>query len=118
MVKTVEKASVTSDWLAWELEGNHRPSRENVSVAASQDIKDGQPVSFNASGDAIAFTGEGAVVGICIGGVKTSAEKGKGVILAHQSRIVPEKLTNVEADDLATVVAGLKTLGITAVRSA
>ena len=118
MVKNVEKAGVTSDWLAWELDGNHRPSRENVSVAANQTIKDSQPISFDASGDAVAFDGMGAVAGVMIGSVETKAEKGAGVILAHQSRIVPEKLTGVEAADLATVVAGLKTLGITAVRSA
>ena len=117
MVKTAEKAGVTSDWLAWELEGNHRPSRENVSVAANQTIKDGQPISFDASGDAVAFDGTGAVAGVAINGVTTKTEKGKGVILAHQARIVPEKLVGV-VGDLATVVAGLKTLGITAVRSA
>lgn len=113
----VAKKGVTSDWLAWELDGNHNPSRENVTVAADQTIEDGQPVSLNASGDIVAFNGTGAVAGIAIGAVKTTADKGKGVILAHQARIVAEKL-KVEADDLATVVAGLKTLGITTVRSA
>ena len=65
----------------------------------------------------VAFDGTGAVAGIAIGAVKTTTEKGEGVILAHQARIVAEKL-KVEADDLATVVAGLKALGITTVRSA
>ena len=113
----VTKKGVTSDWLAWELDGNHRPSRENATVAINQTIEDGQPVSLDASGDIVVFDGTGAVAGIAIGTVKTTAEKGKGVILAHQARIVAEKL-KVEANDLATVVAGLKTLGITTVRSA
>ena len=44
-------------------------------------------------------------------------EKGKGVILAHLSRVVPEKLV-VDSGQLVNAIAGLKTLGITAVRSA
>lgn len=117
MVKVVEKAGVTSDWLAWELDGNHRPSRENVSVAINQNIKDGQVISFDGAGDMIAFDGVAAVAGVCINGVKTGAEKGKGVILAHLSRVVAEKLV-VDSGQLVNAIAGLKTLGITAVRSA
>ena len=121
MVKTVTKKGVTSDWLAWELDGNHRPSRENVTVAPSQTLVDGQVISFNGSNQAVAYTGSGSVAGVFVGEATTGAsETLAGVIVARHARIVFEKLSGTGADETAkaTTLAGLKTIGITPVRQA
>ena len=124
MVKVVEKAGVTSDWLAWELDGNHRPSRENATVAASQALVNGAVVSKNAGGEVQVFGGatDEKAVGVFVGEVTTGAgATGKGVIVARTAKIVAEKLTwksGLAGAKQTAALADLAALHITAVRSA
>ena len=124
MVKVVEKAGVTSDWLAWELDGNHRPSRENVTVAASQALVNGAVVSKNAGGEVQVFGGatDEKAVGVFVGEVTTGAgATGKGVIVARTAKIVAEKLTwksGLAGAKQTAALADLAALHITTVRSA
>jgi hypothetical protein len=54
MVQTVtDSHSAVSDVIAWELEGNHRPSRKNVTSTASQSLVNGQVIAFDGSGNVI-----------------------------------------------------------------
>ena len=125
MVKSYEhKPVVTSNWLAVELDGNHRPSRENVDVAVSQTLVDGSVVSKNANGQVQIYGGatDEKAVGIFVGNVTTTAtETGKGVIVARVAKVVVEQLTFKAglADAKKTAsLADLAVLHITTVRSA
>lgn len=125
MVKSYEhKPVVTSNWLAVELDGNHRPSRENVNVAVSQNLVDGSVVSKNANGQVQIYGGatDEKAVGIFVGNVETSAAAtGKGVVVARVAKVVVEQLTFktglTEAKKTAAL-ADLALLDITTVRSA
>ena len=125
MVQTVtDSHAVVSDVIAWELEGNHRPSRENVVVAVSQTLTDGLVVSLNASGQAQVFggaVGEKAA-GVFVGEATTGAgATGKGVIVARTAKIVAEKLTwksGLAGAKQTAALADLAALYITAVSSA
>ena len=121
---TVTQKGVTSDWLATELDGNHRPSRENVTVAASQALVSGAVVSKNAGGEVQVFGGatDEKAVGVFAGEVTTGAgATGKGVIVARTAKIVAEKLTwksGLAGAKQTAALADLAALHITTVRSA
>lgn len=126
MVQTVtDNHSAVSDVIAWEVEGNHRPSRENVVIAASQDLSNGTVISYNASGQVQIFAGatDEVAAGIYIGDpvVTGSGQTAQGVIIARDARFVDGKL--VYKSGLSTAkkkeaLASLKALHITPVRSA
>lgn len=125
MVKTYEhKLTVTSSWLAVELDGNHRSSRENVDVAVSQTLVDGSVVSKNANGQVRIYSGatDEKAIGIFVGKVETGASAiGKGVIVARIAKVVVEQLTfkaGLAEAKKTTALADLATLEITTVRSA
>lgn len=121
---TVTQKGVTSDWLATELDGNHRPSRENVVVAVSQALTDGAVVSKNVGGEVQVFGGavDEKAVGVFVGEVATGAgATGKGVIVARTAKIVAEKLTwksGLAGAKQTAALADLAALHITTVRSA
>ena len=126
MVQTVtDNHSVVSDVIAWELEGNHRPSRENAVIAASQDLSNGTVISYNGSGQVQAFggvTGEVAA-GIYIGDAVTTGagQTAKGVVIARDARFVDGKLvykSGLSTAKKTEALASLKALHITPVRSA
>ena len=135
MTVTLEKP--TSAWLANELDGNHRPSRENVVIAASQTLVDGAVVSLNATGQIQAFTAAAAVeasgddpavprevaIGVYVGEsvITGAAATAEGVIVARTAKVVAENLTwgaALEAADIAAGLADLAAKDITTVRSA
>lgn len=121
---TVTQKGVTSDWLATELDGNHRPSRENVVVAVSQTLTDGLVVSLNANGQAQVFGGavDEKAAGVFVGEATTGAvATGEGVIVARTAKIVAEKLTwksGLAGAKQTAALADLAALHITTVRSA
>lgn len=121
---TVEKKGVTSDWLAVELNGNHRPSRENVVVAASQTLTDGLVVSLNANGQAQVYGGatDEIAAGIFVGEATTGAgATANGVIVARNAKVVAGKLTfksGLAGAKQTAALADLAKLHITTVRSA
>lgn len=121
---TVEKKGVTSDWLAVELDGNHRPSRENVVVAASQTLTDGLVVSLNANGQAQVYGGatDEIAAGIFVGEATTGAgATANGVIVARNAKVVAGKLTfksGLAGAKQTAALADLAKLHITTVRSA
>ena len=121
---TVTQKGVTSDWLATELDGNHRPSRENVTVAASQALVDGAVVSLNASGHVQVFGGatDEKAAGVFVGEVTTGAgATAKGVIVARTAKVVAENLTwksGLAGAKQTAALADLAALHITTVRSA
>lgn len=122
MTKTLQKP--TSAWLAVELDGNHRPSRENVVVAASQTLTDGLVVSLNANGQAQVYGGatDEVAAGVFIGEATTGAsETGAGVIVARTAKVVVENLTfksGLTTAKQTAALADLAKLHITTVRSA
>lgn len=123
MTKILQKP--TSEWLAVELEGNHRPSRENVVVAASQELTDGLVVSLNATGQAQIYGGttDEVAAGVYVGAdVKTaSGETASGVIVAHNAKVVVANLkfkTGLVVAKQTAALADLAKLHITTVRSA
>lgn len=125
MVQTVTKGGVTSDWLAFELDGNHRQSRENVTVAASQTLVDGQVIAYDGTGKAVAFTAAVSQVpaGIYVGDAVTTGASAtaKGVAVVRDARVVVSKLTwhaDVDSTEQTAALAELLKLGITTVRSA
>ncbi|MCH7395212.1 head decoration protein [Acinetobacter dispersus] len=126
MVKTVELTkAIVSNVIAWELEGNHRPSRENAVIAASQDLSNGTVISYNANGQVQIFGGatDEVAAGIFIGEriVTTSGQTAKGVVIARDARFVEgtllfkSGLTNAKKTE---ALASLKALHITPVRAA
>ena len=124
MVQTATKSGVTSDWLAFEVDGNHRQSRENITVAASQTLVDGQVISYDESGNVVAFTAavDQVPVGIMVGNVTTGAgATAKGAAVVRDARIVAEQLTwhaDVDSTEQGIALAELLELGITTARSA
>ncbi|WP_023270661.1 head decoration protein [Acinetobacter gyllenbergii] len=125
MVQTVtDTHSAISDVIAWELEGNHRPSRKNVTIAASQSLVNGQVIAFDGSGNVIKFSVQAtnAAAGIYIGDsvVTGSGQTAQGVIIARDSRYAEGKLVyaaGVTNGEKANAVAALALLNITSVRS-
>ena len=123
MTKTLQKP--TSAWLAVELDGNHRPSRENETVAASQALTDGMVVSKNATGQIQAYGGatDEVASGIYVGEAITTAAgvTAKGVSIARNAKVVAENLAFkaglAEAKKTAAL-ADLAKLHITTVRQA
>lgn len=122
---TVEMKGVTSDWLAVELDGNHRPSRENEVVAASQTLTDGTVISKNTSGQIQVYGGatDEVAAGIYVGATVTTAagETKKGVIVARSAKVVVANLTfksGLAAAKQTAALADLAKLHITTVRSA
>lgn len=126
MVQTVtDNHAVVSDVIAWELEGNHRPSRKNVTIAASQSLVNGQVVAFDGSGNVIKFSVQAtnAAAGIYIGDpvITGSGQTANGVIIARDARYAEGKLayaSGVTNGEKTNAVAALALLNITAVRSA
>ena len=126
MVQTVtDNHAVVSDVIAWELEGNHRPSRKNVTIAASQSLVNGQVIAFDGSGNVIKFSGQAtnAAAGIFIGDAVTTGagQTAKGVVIARDARYAEGKLayaSGVTNGEKTNAVAALALLNITAVRSA
>ena len=126
MVQTVTDSHVAvSDVIAWELEGNHRPSRKNVTIAASQSLVNGQVIAFDGTGDVIKFSVQAtnAAAGIYIGDsvVTGSGQTAQGVIIARDARYAEGKLayaSGVTNGEKTNAVAALALLNITAVRSA
>lgn len=122
MTKTLQKP--TSAQLAVELDGNHRPSRENVVVAASQELTDGLVVSLNANGQAQVYGGttDEVAAGVFVGEATTAAgETGSGVIVARSAKVVVANLkfkTGLAAAKQTAALADLAKLHITTVRSA
>lgn len=126
MVQTVtDNHAVVSDVIAWELEGNHRPSRNNETVAASQSLVNGQVVAKNGSGQIIAYTvaATAAAVGIFVGEaiVTGAGQTAKCVIVARDARFADEKLvyasgvTNGEKTNALTALAALSILPVRSV---
>lgn len=126
MVQTVTDNHVAvSDVIAWELGGNHRPSRKNVTIASSQSLVNGQVVAFDGSGNIIKFSVQAtnAAAGIYIGDsvVTGSGQTANGVIIARDARYAEGKLayaSGVTNGEKTNAVAALALLNITAVRSA
>ena len=126
MVQTVtDNHSAVSDVIAWELEGNHRPSRKNVTIAASQSLVNGQVIAFDDSGDVIEFSVQAtnAAAGIYIGDpvVTGSRQTAQGVIIARDARFAEGKLayaSGVTAGEKTNAVTALAALNILPVRSA
>jgi hypothetical protein len=126
MVQTVaDNHTVVSDVIAWELEGNHRPSRKNVTIAASQSLVNGQVIAFDGTGSVIKFSVQAtnAAAGIFIGDAVTTGagQTAKGVIVALDARYTEGKLAyavGVTNGEKTNAVAALALLNITAVRSA
>lgn len=122
MTKTLQKP--TSTWLAVELDGNHRPSRENVVVAASQELTDGLIVSLNANGQAQVYGGatDEVAAGVFVGEVTTAAGVvGAGVIVARTAKVVVANLkfkSGLAGAKQTAALADLAKLHITTVRSA
>ncbi|WP_180052046.1 head decoration protein [Acinetobacter sp. YH12099] len=122
---TVTLGKPTSAWLANELDGNHRPSRENVVVAASQELTDGTVVSLNANGQAQIYAGatDEVAAGIFVGDAVTTGAgvTGAGVIVARTAKVVAENLTfksGLATAKQTAALADLAKLHITTVRSA
>ena len=122
---TVTLGKPTSAWLANELDGNHRPSRENVVVAASQELTDGTVVSLNANGQAQIYAGvtDEVAAGIFVGDAVTTGAgvTGAGVIVARTAKVVAENLTfksGLTTAKQTAALADLAKLRITTVRSA
>lgn len=126
MVQTVtDSHSAVSDVIAWEVEGNHRPSRKNVTIAASQSLVNGQVIAFDGSGNVIKFSVQAtnAAAGIFIGDAVTTGagQTANGVIIARDARYAEGKLayaSGVTNGEKTNAVAALALLNITAVRSA
>jgi len=126
MVQTVtDSHSAVSDVIAWEVEGNHRPSRKNVTIAASQSLVNGQVIAFDGSGNVIKFSVQAtnAAAGVYIGDsvVTGSGQTANGVIIARDARYAESKLvyaSGVINGEKNNAVAALALLNITAVRSA
>lgn len=126
MVQTVTDNHVAvSGVIAWELEGNHRPSRENVTIAASQSLVNGQVIAFDGTGNVIKFSVQAtnAAAGIYIGDAVTTGagQTAKGVVIARDARYAEGKLayaSGVTNGEKTNAVAALALLNITAVRSA
>lgn len=126
MVQTSTLGGVTSDWLASEAtDGNHRYSRENATVAASQTLVDGAVVSTNGSGQIQEYAGatDEVATGIYVGNTVTTGAgvTAKGVVVVRHARIVAEKLTwktGLSGGKKTEALASLLALGITTARSA
>ena len=126
MVQTVtDSHSAVTDVIAWEEEGNHRPSRKNVTIAASQSLVNGQVIAFDGTGNVIKFSVQAtnAAAGIYIGDsvVTGSGQTANGVIIARDARYAEGKLayaSGVTNGEKTNAVAALELLNITAVRSA
>lgn len=126
MVQTVtDNHAVVSNVIAWELEGNHRPSRENAVIAASQDLSNGTVISYNANNQVQIFGGAiGEVAaGIFIGEriVTGAGQTANGVVVAHDAQFVDGSLiykSGLSNADKTKALASLKALYITPVRSA
>lgn len=122
MTKTLQKP--TSAWLAVELDGNHRPSRENVVVAASQELTDGLVVSLNANDQAQVYGGatDETAAGVFVGEAKTAAgETASGLIVARNAKVVVANLkfkSGLATAKQTAALADLAKLHITTVRSA
>lgn len=123
MTKTLQKP--TSAWLAVELDGNHRPSRENETVAASQTLIDGIVVSKNATGQIQAYGGatDEIASGIYVGAgvVTATGETAQCVTVARNAKVVVANLkfkSGLAAAKQTAALADLAKLHITTVRSA
>lgn len=125
MVSAVSETRVeVSDVIAWELDGNHRPSRDNVVVAASQTMTIGLVVTLDGTGKVIAYADGTATdaVGIYVGEPVTTGvgETAAGVIIARDARYAAGKLTfdaGADAGEQTAALGNLAALGILPVRS-
>ncbi|OBY75908.1 head decoration protein [Acinetobacter gyllenbergii] len=126
MVKTVNlTAAIITSVIAWELDGNHRPSRENAVIAASQDLSNGTVISYNANGQVQIFGGatDEVAVGIFIGEqiITAAGQTAKGVVIARDARFVEGSLiykSGLSNAKKTEALASLKALHITPVRAA
>ncbi|MFR9677511.1 head decoration protein [Acinetobacter sp. SEK570] len=126
MVKTVNlTAAIITSVIAWELDGNHRPSRENAVIAASQDLSNGTVISYNANGQVQIFGGatDEVAAGIFIGEqiITAAGQMAKGVVIARDARFVEGSLiykSGLSNAKKTEALASLKALHITPVRAA
>ena len=108
-----------SDWLILEEDEIGRYSRDNVTIAANQTLKDGHVVGKNAAGEIVEYDNTdpdgGAAVGILVYGVTTGAATAKGAIIARHALVAPSGLTfktGLGVPDKVAAFADLKALGI------
>lgn len=111
-----------SDWLLYEEDEVGRYSRDIVTVAANQTLKNGAVVGVNASGEVMEYDNEtttsagGAVAtGIICEDVTTGASTKKSVVIARHARIAPSGLvwkTGLLQADKDAAMVDLKALGI------
>lgn len=120
----VDSNSTVTDVIAWELDGNHRPSRENITVAASQTLVNGQVIAKDGTGKVIAYTAQAttAAAGIFIGDAVTTGagQTAQGVIVANDARYAEGKLayaSGVTSGEKTNAVTALAALNIKQVRS-
>lgn len=126
MVKTVNlTAAIISSVIAWELDGNHRPSRENAVIAESQDLSNGTVISYNANGQVQIFGGatNEVAAGIFIGEriITGTGQTAKGVVIARDARFVDAALiykSGLSNAKKTEALVSLKALHITPVRAA
>ena len=110
MVQTVtDNHTAVSDVIAWELDGNHRPSRENVTIAASQSLVNGQAIAFDGSGNVIKFSVQAtnAAAGIYIGDsvVTGSGQTARGALRPGQDPQDPPRREAVQRRGPALLLA-------------
>lgn len=106
-----------TDWLAFE--ETNRYSRENVVVAASQTLLNGQVVMLDGSGNAVAYAGGASDVayGIIIEDVTTAAgETVASAVVVRHARVVQANLvwkSGVSAPKKTEALTALAGKGIT-----
>lgn len=115
MVQTSTLGGVTSDWLASEAtDGNHRFSRDNITVAANQTFVTGQVVKADGSGNAVPLAAvTDTPIGIICEPVSTGATVGVGVVVSRHARVVLSALTfGIAATDpqKLTILGNLNTV--------
>lgn len=124
-VKT--ELGVASDWLLFEEDEIGRYSRENVTVAASQNLVSGSVVGYNAAGtQVVAYDDVGpdgdVAAGIMVFGVTTGVgETAQAAMVVRHARVAPGSLSwsaGLSAPAKANALADLATNGIVLVREA
>ena len=115
-VKTETSQRIT-EWLAFE--ETNRYSRENITVAASQDLKNGQVIMLDGSGNAVAYAGGASDVayGIVIEDVATAAgQTVRSAAVVRHARVVQANLifkSGVSAAKKTEALTALAGKGIT-----
>lgn len=126
MVQTVtDSHSAVTDVIAWEVEGNHRPSRKNVTIAANQDLSNGAVISYNSNNQVQIFGGatDEVAAGIFIGEriVTGAGQTANGVVIERDAQFVDGTLiykSGLSNAKKTEALASLQALQITPVRAA